>query len=161
LKDLSVAQFHLKIILSVCKFFCLNATCPRRIFTERLPAVVVPWARRTTRLSQHLIAIGLALGGSAAARLSQQIGYGYSRNTFLRSIASLPLPAFSTPKILGVDDFAFRKGHHYGTILVDLESNQPIALLADRTAETLEAWLKAHPGIEMRWPPKTGQANKL
>jgi transposase len=150
LKDLSVAQFHLKIILSVCKFFCLNATCPRRIFTERLPAVVVPWARRTTRLSQHLIAIGLALGGSAAARLSQQIGgYGYSRNTFLRSIASLPLPAFSTPKILGVDDFAFRKGHHYGTILVDLESNQPIALLADRTAETLEAWLKVHPGIEI------------
>jgi transposase len=149
LKDLSIAQFHLRILLSVCKFFCLNATCPRRIFTERLAQVVVPWARRTTRLTQHLIAIGLALGGAAAACLSQQIGYGYSRNTFLRLIASIPLPTFPTPKIVGVDDFAFRKGHHYGTILVDLERNQPIALLADRTAETLEAWLKAHPGVEI------------
>jgi transposase len=149
LKDLSVSQFDLKIILSVCKFFCLNPICPRRIFTERLAEVVVPWARRTTRLTQHLIAIGLALGGAAAARLSQQIGCGQSRNTFLRLIASIPFPAFPIPRILGVDDFAFRKGHHYGTILVDLEQNQPIALLADRTAETLEAWLKAHPGVEI------------
>ena len=149
LKDLPFVQFSLTILLQVCKFFCLNQNCPRRIFTERLPHIVAPWARRTARYGDHLKAMGLALGGSAAARLSHQIGYGHSRNSFLRLISSLPLPEISTPKILGVDDFALRKGQNYGTILVDLDQNKPIALLPERTAEILEEWLKEHPGVEI------------
>lgn len=93
--------------------------------------------------------MGLALGGSAAARLSHQLGQHDHRDTILRLLSRLPLPERSTPKILGVDDFAFRKGQQYGTILLDLEQHQPIALLPDRSAQTLVTWLEAHPGIEI------------
>ena len=149
LADLPCIAFSLTLIVQVCKFFCSNPACRRRIFTERLPEVAAPWARKTVRFIQHLQSIGLALGGIAGARLCDRLSIAICGSTLLNYLNQLKLPEFKTPKMLGVDDFAVCKGRNYGTILVDLETHQPIALLADRKAETLVAWLEAHPDIKV------------
>src|ERR1700741_4311879 len=116
LADLPWGAYAVTIRLRVRRLFCRNARCERRIFTERLPGIALPWARRTRRLGARLTALGLALGGSAGVRLGAKLGLAASRNTLLRQVRQTPVPPAATPSALGVDDWARRKRVTYGTI---------------------------------------------
>ena len=129
------------------RFFCDEASCGRRIFCERLTNVAAR-ARKTDRLEETLLAIVVELGGRAGARLAAELGLVVGRDALLRRAKSAPLPDGGKVRVLGVDDFAFRRGARYGTILVDLERHKVVDLLPERSQESLVAWLKRHPGVE-------------
>lgn len=147
--DVPLAERLVRIIIQVRRFRCPNPLCGTSTFAERLPQLLAPYAQRTLRLQRALVQLGLALGGAAGARTANHLYLPTSRNTVLRLVQRLPPPTVTTPRVLGVDDFAFRKGKRYGTILLDLERRCPIDLLPERSASSLETWLKAHPGVQV------------
>ena len=118
--------------VSARRFFCGETSCERKIFCERLPDVAAR-ARKTSRLEEALLAIALELGGRAGARLALELGIVAARDTLLRRIKGAPLPEVGKVRVLGVDDFAFKKGGTYGTILVDLELHKVVDLLPERS----------------------------
>ncbi len=149
LADLPWADIAIRLQLRVRRFFCTNSDCRRKLFTERLPSVTVPWARRTNRLTTAQQRIGLALGGAAGARLAAGLVMPAGIDLLLTLVRRIVVPAPTAPRVIGIDDWAIRKGHTYGSLVVDLERHRPIDLLPDRSAETVAQWLRDHPGIEI------------
>lgn len=141
------SEVHLE--LSVRRFYCRNTLCRRRTFAEPLPTLVAPWARRTRRLAGAQATVGVACGGEAGTRLLQHLAMPTSGDTVLRLVRAMPLPESPMLRVLGVDDWARRKGHTYGTILVDLETRRVADLLSERTAESLATWLRERGPFEV------------
>lgn len=147
LRDVPCGGQAVRLHLTVRKFFCHNPECKRKIFTERLPAFVEPWAQMTLRLVAILQAIGLSTSGSLGARLANRLSVKTSWMTILRRIMELSTPATPSVTVLGVDDFSFKRGRRFGTILVDLSTHQVIDLLPERKSESTAAWMQNHPEI--------------
>src|SRR3989440_4298453 len=146
--DLPCAGRHVLLMLTVRKFVCSSPSCPRKIFTERLPGLVASYGRMTRRLIALLQAFGLGAGGQLGTRQADRSGIATSPSTLLRHVMPLPAPLTRAVRVLGVDDFAWKKRFTSGTILVDLERRKISDVLADRESATVAAWLQEHPEVE-------------
>jgi transposase len=147
--DLPCLEYAVRLRLRVRRFLCQNSQCECKTFAEAFPGLVLAYARRSIRQTHLLRALAFALGGKPASRVAESFACSASRDTLLRLLRRSPLPPTPVPRVLGLDDWAWRKGRRYGTILCDLERHTPVDLLPDREADTVVAWLKAHRGVKI------------
>lgn len=146
--DLPIVAVAVMLILQIRRFFCVNKECSRKIFAERLP-LVKPYRRKTERMEEALNVIAKAEAGESGARTANSLGMKVSPDTMLRQIRRTKPAIVTTPRVLGVDEFSFKRGQKYGTILIDLEKRKRVDVLEDRSAESFAKWLKEHPGVEI------------
>lgn len=148
LRDLPLSGRPVRLIVEVRRFFCKRSICAQMIFAEQLTSLYRPHAQRTKRLQEALCQLGLVIGGQAGARVGKELGISGSRDTILRLVRRRELPTPSKPRVIGIDDWARKRGQRYGTLICDLERGLPIDVLPDRTTETVSAWLRARPSVD-------------
>jgi transposase len=156
LADLPWGGIPVRLQVRIRRFRCANPDCVRRVFAECLPQLTAPYARQTYLRRTALQEIGMALGGNAGVRLAAPLGIPTSRPTLLRLVRSTPIPAGDSPRIVGIDEWAWRRGNRYGTILVDLETHRPVELLPERSAASASAWLETHADIVLVCRDRSG-----
>jgi transposase len=148
-QDTPLGLFIVWLQLKVRRFRCDNPNCERQTFAEQYPALVDCCGRRTHWLVAQLVQIGLALSSAAGARLACKLAMAASASTLLRLIHRMEVPPVAQPRVIGIDESAFRKGQDYGTIIIDHGTGKPIDLLPERDCETVKQWLEKHPTVEI------------
>jgi transposase len=149
LRDLPASGRPVHLVMQVRRFFCEKSTCQRKIFAERFPSLTLPRVKFTKRLQEALREMGFELGGEAGARLGKKLSYPGSPDTILRLIKQAQLPTTQPPRVVGIDDWSWKRGLRYGTLICDLETNRPLDVLADRSVPTVSAWFEERPSIEI------------
>ena len=147
--DLPLADYTVRLDMDVHRFFCDNGYCEAKTFTERIPAFIQHYARRTDRLAIRQQNVAIEAGGAVGQRVLTILDMPVNSDTLIRFIRNAPEPDVATPRVVGVDEWAKCKGQSYGTILVDLEAHRPVDLLPDKSAESFAKWLREHPGVEV------------
>jgi transposase len=145
--DEAVGGRPVRVDLMVRRLYCENPDCPKRTFVEQVAGLTARYQRRSPALQKVVDAAAIALAGQAGARLLSCLHMMLSGATVLSCLMRIPLPARPIPRVLGIDEFALRKGHRYASIIIDADSGIPIDVLPDRRKTTVTAWLRDHPGI--------------
>jgi transposase len=148
LADLPLGGRRVRVIAHIRRFKCVSPRCPQSTFSEQIPGLTTPFARRTPTLTQALVKVALALAGRPGSRLAAELAMPSCRDVLIRLIRAQPIPAAGHIDVLGVDDFAVRRGQSYNTILIDMSSHKPVDVLPDREAGTLADWLREHPEVQ-------------